>query len=119
MTNTNTTKELKLFKLSAYGSTHTIALVKRTYYQGGGLAVNMVEYTNGYPEPYATLTVNLDTHFPLKKETAFLNTNICDGTDMLQWVIDNNIASPVGISERSGFCEYPLVEFNMDCFSNI
>lgn len=110
------TKEKKQYPLVAYGTKHLISL-ERTSYLTGGLAVTMVDYAEGYEEPYATLTVNLESFpYPLDADTAFLNTNICCGVDILQWVVENNIAYPMGVTETSGFCEYPLVRFNMDCF---
>ena len=42
-----------------YGSPHQIQLTV-TSYVGGNLAIQMVAWEDGYPEPWASLTVNLD-----------------------------------------------------------
>lgn len=63
-------------------------------------------------EPYATLTVNIE---PLEHPRAYLDTNNCP------WVMDlfekYNLGTWTGNITRSGFCEYPLYELNLDRIS--
>ena len=47
------------FPYEKYGSTHPIQLKVSTY-MDGNLAIAMHTWENGYAEPWASLTVNLD-----------------------------------------------------------
>ena len=92
-----------------YGSPHQIQLTV-TSYVGGNLAIQMVAWEDGYPEPWASLTVNLDGK--RQKDCAFIDTN--GDPDFPVWLIRNGLAIPTGVLQRSGFCEYPEYRFRAD-----
>lgn len=109
---------MQTYTLKDYNKEHLIYLKEGRYLEDNSLAVQMIEITDGESEPYATLTVRLDQTDLLPPNCAFLNTNgFSDDTDILQWVQDNNIATPIGIMATSGFCTYPAVEFNKGIFT--
>ena len=81
-----------------------------TSYLDGNLAIQMVTWAEGYPEPWASLTVNLDG--VRGRDCAFIDTN--GDPDFPVWLIRNGLAIPTGITQRSGFCEYPEYRFRAD-----
>lgn len=107
---------MKTYKLKACDGEHIISLEKGEYMADHSLAVQMIDNSGDYPEPYFTLTVRLEETPTLPEGCAFLAR--MDDADLMKWVIDNDIAYPIGVSAHSGFCEYHAVEFNKNCFSN-
>ena len=75
------------------------------YIYGGGLAIEIHSLREG---PIAKLTTNI---VPLPKPYAFLDTNNCPGAEEL--VVRLGIAKDRGARVRSGFCVYPLYEFDL------
>lgn len=99
-----------------YGDTKVILQKRR--YNNGTLAIQMLSYEEheGWG-PYAVITKNIDpyTGDNLQSDTrAFLDTNNCKGIEA--FVVENDLATPLGISARSGYCTYPLYEFNLEKF---
>lgn len=60
--------------------------------------------------PYAWFTVNLFHECP--QDCSFIDTN--NIPDALDFLIENNIATPTGKTQQRGFCTYPEVKFNRD-----
>lgn len=108
-TSAETDSATTLLPYEKYGSTHQIQLAV-TSYVGGNLAIQMVAWEDGYPEPWASLTVNLDGK--RQKDCAFIDTN--GDPDFPVWIIRNGLAVPTGILQRSGSCEYPEYRFRAD-----
>ena len=76
-----------------------------TYQDNGKLAVLLVTTHN---DSYDVVTVNPDS--PLQSDRlAFVDENNLPGIG--QWLRDNGLAHPLGYSQRSGFCTYPLYSF--------
>ena len=59
----------------------------------------------------AKITTCLDSLLVHENE-AFLDTNNCPWAT--HFVQEYCLAEPTGITEKSGFCEYPLYRFNID-----
>ena len=89
-----------------------LKLVALSYQTTDTLAVEAIE-ENG--EPFDTLTVNLGQ--PLMPGFAFIDTNNCPWAEKA--LRDAKIAKPAanGAKCSSGFCTYPLYEFDMSKFS--
>ncbi len=84
-----------------------VSLSFETYRNNGTLAVEMNTVPN--EESYAVITVNLCC--PLQSDKlAFVDENNLPGIGA--WLQENNIASPLGYKQRSGFCLYELYSFN-------
>lgn len=45
---------------------------------------------------------------------AFVDTN--NMPDIVKWLTENEIARETGIVARSGYCAYPLMEFDLESF---
>jgi hypothetical protein len=84
-----------------------VSLIFTTYLSDGTLAVQM----NSVPDEdsFGVITVNLSC--PLQSDRlAFVDENNYPGIGV--WLQTNGIASPLGYTQRSGFCTYELFKFN-------
>lgn len=103
--------EKRYYKLNMYGNDYKIRLIKETYVNNEHLAVFVVsEDEYGDEEPFTNLTVNLQTA-PIPDNCAFIDTNNNPWAE--EFLVENNIAEPTGVYGSSGFCRYPLYEFNL------
>ena len=77
-----------------------------------GLAIVMdqVNTENGEKEPCGLLTVSFGEFISLKN-CAYIDTNNCPFAEQL---LEQGIAQPTGYHKESGFCSYPLWQFNED-----
>lgn len=92
--------------------TKSIRLVQEEYVYGG-MAV-CAYLRNG--EPWSDITVNIPgTIAPVG--TAFIDTNNNPWAE--DFLMENGIAKPTGATGHSGYCTYPLYEFDMKCFKNL
>lgn len=66
-------------------------------------------------EPFAVLTKNFGEFLALKN-AAYVDTNNCPFAKEL---LTQGIAIDTGVTKRSGFCEYPLWEFNEDFLKSV
>lgn len=101
-------------ELVAYGKKEVVWLAKQTYLYPRTLCVQMYDI---HDEPYATITVNLCSKYQ-SFTRAFIDTNNCPWAE--QFLVGYNIAHPVeNIRATSGFCSYPLYEFDLDQLGKI
>lgn len=103
------------FELKKYEKVYSITLEVTTYSEGN-LAIQMVSWEDGYPEPWDTLTVNLDGI--REKDCAFINVNN-NGKEILAWIIRYGLAVPTGSWKNSGYCSYPEYRFKEDVLRGI
>ena len=119
--------EVKLCGIYGYGETYQISRIELNRYKvDNTLAIQLycTDPDDGFEEPFATLTVCLDlTHQnyddPTDREDdlarnniSFLDTNNCSwGEDFVE---KYKLGVPTGRYLRSGFCEYPLYEWNLE-----
>lgn len=96
--------------LNMWGEDHALQFVKAKYQNNGNLAIQVMSEDKEYGgwEPWCSLTVNLDKKLPGNQ--AYLDTNNCS-REIIDWIYQNNYVSDMGVG-FSGFCAYPLVEFN-------
>lgn len=88
-----------------------VTLSKSEYQSSATLAVLMA-YENGEED---VITVNLSS--PFESDTmAFLDENNHPGIG--QWMCDNQLAIPMGVTIRSGFCQYWLYTILTDNFND-
>lgn len=104
---------MKTYKLEKYGETYEIALLKGKYANNDTLAIEMVVVENGeIVEEWNMLTTNIGESNMFANDTmAFVDTNN-NGNEIIKWLTKNKIAKKTDIYGRSGFCSYPLIEFN-------
>lgn len=90
------------------GKIRHVYLVAETYVHPRTLCVKM--YTDAH-YPFATITVNLMGKFQ-SFSRAYIDTNNCPWAP--KFLVDNGIALPVqNATSRSGYCIYPLFEFDI------
>ena len=87
---------------------HEVLAYRNTYYGNGNLCIQLFTEI----EPFATLTVNLNSY----KETmpanmAYVDTNNCPWAE--QFIAENKLGKATGKYKSSGFCTYPLYEFDL------
>ena len=77
---------------------------------GYGIAIELDEVNekNECGEPYATLTVSFGEMIGLKN-CAYVDTNNCHFAEQL---LKQGIAKDTGLKHRSGYCTYPLWQFD-------
>ena len=101
---------------SRFGETYTVDIHAKRY-RNDSLAVTM-DYENtdeGCWFPYTTVTVNIEPESNMFVGTtkAFVDTNNL-GDGIVGWLEENGIAKPTGETAQSGFCTYPVVEFDRE-----
>jgi hypothetical protein len=91
--------------------------LEKCSYNNATLAVQMYSDSDGSWEPYAVITVNLDCHTNRRTQSdtrAYLDTNNCPG--IAEFLEKNGIAKFAGQFAQSGYCTYPLYEFDLNKF---
>lgn len=97
----------KMYSIKFYGSTYKVYPVVEKY-RNGRLAIELIDPKEG---PFADLTVNL-VNEPCPKNCAYLDTNnFPQGEDFVK---KNKLGKFTGMYGMSGYCTYPLYEFDMD-----
>lgn len=112
---------MKIYKLKAYGGTYKIALRKGTYNSNETLAVEMVLVNSKgkMAEPWNMLTVNINGSDIYANDIhAFIDTNN-NGNEIVDWLVENDIAERTNISGNSGWCVYPLVKFKQQALAEM
>jgi hypothetical protein len=95
---------------SEYGGDSEIQLEIGQYANNGRLAISMNTFEDGYPEPYGSLTVNIDA--PAQDYCGYLDTNNLANAE--KFVTENGLGEFTGITAKSGYCEFPLYMFNVN-----
>lgn len=98
-----------LLELPWQGETLSLELQVRSYYNASKLALMLVDWSGGEPEPWGDLTVNLG--IPTEKDCAFVDVNDLE-EGILPWIEKNGLGKPTGRSQRSGFVAYPEYRFD-------
>ena len=94
--------------------TYKLYLAAHTYAGNNTLAVIAMVREDGYDEDFGTVTVNLPSG-EADGTHAYIDTNNCPWAE--QMLIDNGFAKPTGKYGISGFCTYPLYEFDLTKFN--
>ena len=97
----------KLYKVKTDFGEYEVELRAMEYYANKNLAIEMFSPTEG---PFARLTVNLGDK--LKDGFAYVDTNNCPWAE--DFIVENGLGKDTGVIGRSGYCMYPLYEFNME-----
>ena len=79
------------------------------YQKPRNLAIKMICADSEWKEPFATLTVNLGISLP--NNQAYIDTN--NLRTAFDFILIHNLGELIGFGQ-SGFCTYPLIEFNLD-----
>lgn len=92
-----------------WGNEYVLTFTKAKYYDNSNLAIIAYNQGDFGWEPYANITVNIDV-LDNPYEAAIDTNNL--GDDMLAWLEDNHLAAYTGRDLPSGFCVFPIVEFD-------
>lgn len=109
-----------VFKIKTEFGNIDIILCKKQYRNPETLAVAAMEVENGEVNEeydFAVLTVNLDGYTGLGQQSdtrAYVDCNNCGWAR--SFLEGNAIAKPTGIFTLSGFCTYPLYEWDTTKF---
>ena len=101
-------KTMKLH--SQFGGEYDVSLEINTYLNNGCMYIGLRTYEEGYPEPYGDITVNLSGKAP--DYCGYVDLN--NMPELEKFIADNDLGEFTGLTQRSGFCEYPLYLFNVD-----
>ena len=89
--------------------TYEVSARIEQYSNNGTLAILLWSPEEG---PFAKLTVNIEDSDSLASESkAFVDTNNCPWAE--EFIQENGLGEFTGIYGNSGFCTYPLYEFNI------
>lgn len=97
----------------AYGEKHRARFFESKYMNNKTLYVGVLTWDEEcqYWESWGDLTVNLPGTTSLDEREAFLDTNNCS-KDLIVQLKKAGYIKETGITRKSGFCTYPLVEFS-------
>lgn len=95
-----------------WGETYEVEVLRSRYMNNESLAVVLICDTG---EPFTTLSVNLNED--LKPNQAYLDTN--NNPTAEAFIKENGLGKPTGSYGYSGYCSYPLYEFNIDKIKEI
>ena len=87
-----------------------MTLTVNTYVDNNSLYVGMTTVADRFPEPYGDVTVNLLSSVP--PYCAFVDTN--NMPELEDFLVKNGIAEFTGLMQKSGYCSYPLYQFNAE-----
>jgi len=101
---------MKTFEVTTmYSTTPDCYLEADEYAEGGHVALSVWSESEG---PFANLTVNLDSTKLYPKNFNFVDTN--NFPQAIELIQRLGIGRPTDRCGYSGFCSYPLYEFDMD-----
>ena len=100
--------KLKIYVVQTDFGKYEVAPVTCKYSYGDRLAIELEEKSG---EPFAVLTVNIDSMFELAEDEAFVDTNNCSWAE--KFIKKHKLGKPTGNVGYSGFCVYPLYKFDL------
>ncbi len=103
----------KKLTINLWGKEYKLSLEISSYRNNNTLAIKAYEYDEEFEcdFPCSNITVNLPHGFA-DDHTQYVDTNNWPGID--EFLIDAGIAEDTDIMGVSGFCIYPLMEFNLE-----
>lgn len=101
----------KMKYINVLGDEVEVYLVASTYCYSNTIYLGIICAEEGVP--YADLTVNLNNYSSyLKKNEGFIDTN--NTSHALEFIDKYKLGKYTDISMPSGYCSYPLYEFDMN-----
>jgi len=100
-----------MYHVKTFFGEYDVELRLGKYYDNKNLAVDLFDPVEG---PFARLTVNLGKKLPANQ--AFLDVNNCPWAE--EFVSENGLGKSAGKIGFSGYCAYPLYEFNTEVLND-
>ncbi len=104
------TEEKSLIYHSEYTGENEVELDIQMYANNGRIFIGLISNEDGYPEPFANVTVNIDA--PAPHYCGYLDTSNLSNVE--EFVTKNGLGEFTGFMGRSGYCEYPLYLFDAE-----
>lgn len=99
--------------IQMYGDVYRINRIElQKYANNSNLAIQLYCDNEGFEEPFAMLTVNLLNRDRLNENMAYVDTNNCPWAE--DFIKEYNLGKNTGKTLASGYCIYPLYEFNLN-----
>ena len=100
---------MKYYEVKSYGHTYNVRAELTHYMDNNTLAICLITDSG---EPFCNLTTNImDSNIWADEDHAFVDTNNCPWAE--EFIAENKLGTPMGYVGRSGFCTYPLYEFDL------
>ena len=96
-------------KLKYFGKTFNLKPIKDTYARDNSLAVILID--TKVDDIFDCLTVNIAESILLKDNEAFVDTN--NNPWATEFIEDNKLGKFTGRYGHSGYCTYPLYQFDL------
>lgn len=96
--------------LTQWGSTEKVQLEINNYLNNNGLYLGLMGKVNDNYEPYGDVSFNLGVKAP--DYCAYVDLN--NMPELVKFIEENDLGEFTGLTQRSGFCEYPLYMFHVD-----
>lgn len=106
-------KNKKFAKIKFYGEDEIIYFFKSWYVDNNNIAIVCYSKTNGYYEPYGSISTNLGR--PLPENTIALDHNCHQ--NLVDFLYDNNLIKDTGMTIDSGFVTFPVVKLTDEFIS--
>lgn len=98
-----------MYKVKTDFGDYDVNIVTHTYENNNTLCIELISPIEG---PFARLTVNIaDSDLFANENRAFVDLNNCPWVE--DFIEENKLGEFVGIWGSSGFCTYPLYEFDL------
>ena len=98
-------------KLTCWGKEWEVTVLLQRYSIDNTLAIQLWCYDEGYPEPFATLTKNVQDPF-LEENEAYVDVNNCPWAEEL--IKKYNLGNPTGERMQPAWVSYPKYQFNLE-----
>ena len=107
-------------KYESFGKKYELSFVRGQYQNNKSLAiiVQCQEEGEEFLEPFATLTVNLNTSHLLDENCAFVDTNNCP-MNIIQGLVEQGVAEYTNHDSMSGYCVYPCYRFSKEWLKSL
>lgn len=96
---------------NGWGRDVTVTFLITSYSNNGTLAIQMMENDDGMWYPYGNVTVNLGS--TTADDVAYVDVGNF-GRELIDFLVDNDLATPTGYAKASGFNAYPEFRFNLE-----
>ena len=93
-----------------WGSTEKVQLEINNYMNNNGLYLGLKRKEDNNFEPYGDISVNLGVKAP--DYCAYVDLD--NMPELEKFIEENDLGEFTGLTQRSGFCEYPLYMFHVD-----
>lgn len=109
-------KNYRVFMVYTEFGSHDVICVPTTYSEGDSLAIQLFEVENDMvQDSFTVLTVKLGNPFLQTDTRAFVDTN--NNPWAGTFIRNNKLGKKTGYVQPSGYCTYPLYEFNLERFT--